>query len=78
MDIVKNLWDADLTDDQEFFATLIQEEFGCGSRIEKIKNRAFINHYARPLNNFVVYNTAMPNSEGIRMLSWKRAAKSYK
>lgn len=72
MDIVKTLWDADLTDDQEFFATLLEEEFGCKSRVEKITNKNFIKNYAKPMNDFNIYNTAMPNAEGIRMISWGR------
>lgn len=72
MDIVKNLWDADLTDDQEFFATLIKEEFGCNTSVEKISNKAFLNNYAKPMHDFNIYTTALPNAEGIRMISWNR------
>lgn len=72
MDIVKTIWDADLTDDQDFLAALIREEFGCGSRIEKISNKTFINQHLKPLNDFNIYTTALPNAEGIRMISWNK------
>lgn len=72
MDIVKNLWDADLTDDQAFFAAILSEEFGCASRVEQIKNKTFISNYAQPLNDFTIYTTAQPNIEGVRMISMNR------
>ena len=72
MDIVKTLWDANLTDDQEFFAAVLKEEFGCNSRVEQISNKAFLVNYAKPLNDFLIYTTALPTVEGIRMISQKR------
>lgn len=72
MRIVKNIRDLKLDEEQDFFASLIKDEFGCNTCIEDIKNPEFRKHYAKPLNDFVVYNTANPTVEGIRMLGWKR------
>lgn len=72
MHIVKNLRDLSLSEDQKFFADLIKEEFGCNTCIEKIKNVDFLQHYARPLNDFTIYTTAQPTAEGMRMVAWPR------
>lgn len=72
MRIVKNLRDLSLNEDQKFFASIIKDEFGCDTYSEEITNKEFIKQYAQPLNEFVVYNTAAPSAEGIRMLGWKR------
>ncbi len=72
MDIVKNIWDMNLSEDQEFFASLMLEEFGCNTRVEKIANPNFISQYVRPKNDFTIYTTAQPNAEGIRLISWNK------
>ncbi len=72
MDIVKTIWDANLNDDQAFLAAIIREEFSCGSCIEKIKNKTYINQYLKPTHDFNIYTTALPNAEGIKSLSCKR------
>lgn len=72
MRIVKNLKDIRLNEEQDFFASIIKDEFGCNTYIEEVQNPEFRKHYAQPLNEFVVYNTAAPSAEGIRMLGWKR------
>ena len=72
MDIVKNIWDMDLNEDQEFFASLLLEEFGCNTRVEKIANPNLISQYVRPKNDFTIYTTAQPNAEGIRLISWNK------
>lgn len=73
MDIVKNTKDLSLNEDEKFFAALIKEEFGCNTCVEKIRNKDFLQHYARPLNDFTIYTTAQPTVEGMRMLGWRRA-----
>lgn len=72
MDIVKTIWDANLTDDQAFLAAIIREEFSCGSCTEKIKNKTYINQYLKPLNDFNIYTTAQPNAEGIKALRCRK------
>lgn len=72
MHIIKNIRDLSLNEDQEFFANLIKDEFGCNSCAEEIKNKDFMQYYARPMNDFNIYNTAQPTAEGTRMLAWKR------
>lgn len=72
MRIVKNLKDLSLNEDQKFFASIIKDEFGCDTYCEEITNTEFRKRYAQPQNEFVVYNTAAPSAEGIRMLGWKR------
>jgi len=72
MDIIKNIKDLSLNEDEKFFADIINEEFGCESCVEKITNVDFIQHYARPMNDFNIYTTAQPSAEGMRMVGWKR------
>lgn len=72
MDIVKNIRDLNLNEDQRFFAEIIQDEFGCNTCIEEIKNVDFKQVYARPKNEFNIYTTAQPSAEGMRMVAWKR------
>ncbi len=72
---MKILWDANLSEDQEFFAAVVKEEFGdmgCITRVEQVYNKAFLTQYAKPMNDFTIYTTAMPNVEGIRMISCMR------
>ena len=76
MRIVKNLKDLNLDDDQKFFAAIIKDEFGCDTYAEEITNTEFIKRYAQTKNEFVVYNTAAPSAEGIRMLGWRRKRQS--
>ncbi len=76
MDIVKNIRDLSLNEDEQFFADVIKEEFGCNTCVEKITNVDFIQHYAQPLNDFNIYTTAQPSAEGMRMVAWKRRANS--
>lgn len=73
MDIVKNIKDLSLNEDEKFFADLIKDEFGCNTCVEKIRNKDFLQQYARPRNDFTIYTTAQPSVEGIRMLGWRRA-----
>ena len=70
MEIVKNIWDMNLNEYQEFFASLMLEEFGCNTRMEKIGNPNFISHYVQPKHDFLIYTTAQPNAEGRRLISW--------
>lgn len=72
MDIVKNIKDLSLNEDEQFFADIIQEEFGCNTYIEKISNVDFIQHNAQRVNDFNIYTTAQPGAEGVRMIGWKR------
>jgi len=72
MDIVKNTKDLSLNEDEQFFADIINEEFGCNICVKKITNVDFVQHYARPKNNFNIYTTAQPSAEGIRMVGWRR------
>lgn len=72
MNIVKNIRDLNLNEDQRFFAEIIQDEFGCNTCIEEIKNVDFKQVYARPCNDFNIYTTAQPSAEGMRMVAWKR------
>ena len=72
MDIVKNTRDLSLNEDERFFADLINEEFDCNTSLEKITNKDFIQQYARPQNDFIIYTTAQPPVEGIRMVGWRR------
>lgn len=71
MDIVKNVRDLSLNEDEQFFAELITEEFGCYSCVEKIKNKDFLRQNVRPVNDFNIYTTAQPTVEGIRLVSWR-------
>ena len=57
MDIVKNIRDLNLNEDQQFFAEIIKDEFGCNTCIEEVKNVDFKQAYARPLNDFNIYTT---------------------
>ena len=77
MDIVKNTRDLSLNEDEQFFADIINEEFGCDTYLEKITNVDFVQHYARPLNDFNIYTTAQPSAEGMRMLGWRRRAQIF-
>lgn len=72
MRIVKNLRDQSLNEDERFFADLIKDEFGCNTCNEEIKNKDFVQMYARPLNDFNIYTTAQPCAEGIRLLGWQK------
>ncbi len=72
MDIVKNIRDLSLNEDEQFFADIIQEEFGCNTYVEKISNTEFIHYNARRVNDFNEYTTAHPGAEGIRMIGWQR------
>ena len=72
MDIVKNIRDLNLNEDQQFFAEIIKDEFGCNTCIEEVKNVDFKQAYARHLNDFNIYTTAQPSAEGMRMVAWKR------
>ena len=72
MDIVKNKNHLNLNEDQQFFAEIIKDEFGCNTCIEEVKNVDFKQAYARPLNDFNIYTTAQPSAEGMRMVAWKR------
>lgn len=73
MRIVKNVRDLSLNEDEKFFAEIIKDEFDCNTCIEEVKNKDFLQSYAKPLNDFTIYTTAQPTAEGIRMLGWKRA-----
>ncbi len=72
MRIIKNTRDLSLNEDEKFFADLIKDEFGCNTCAEKIRNKDFLSRNARPANDFVIYTTAQPTVEGMRMLAWKR------
>lgn len=72
MRIIKNIRDLSLNEDEKFFADLIKEEFGCNTCVEEVKNKEFLQHYARRANDFNIYNTAQPTAEGTRMLAWRR------
>ena len=72
MDIVKNIKDLSLNEDEQFFADIIQEEFGCNTYVEKISNTEFIRHNARRVNDFNEYTTAHSGAEGVRMIGWQR------
>ena len=76
MRILKNLKDLNLSEDQQFFASIIKDEFGCDTYIQDITNAEFIKQYARPQSECVVYNTASPNTEGVRLLAWRRKKQS--
>ena len=76
MRIVKILKDKSLNEDERFFADLIKDEFGCNACTEEITNPNYLKVYARPLNDFNIYTTAQPTSEGVRMLGWRKF-KSY-
>lgn len=75
MRIVKNVRDLSLNEDEKFFAEIIKDEFDCNTCEEIVKNKAFLQGYARPLNDFTIYTTAQPTAEGIRMLGWRRSSK---
>ena len=72
MDIVKNIKDLSLNEDEQFFADIIQEEFGCNTYIEKISNVEFIQYNAQRVNDFNEYTTAHSGIEGARMIGWQR------
>ena len=72
MDIVKNIKDLSLNEDEQFFADIISEEFGCSVCVEKITNVDFIQQNSRPYNDFNIYTTAQPTAEGIRLVGLRR------
>ncbi len=68
MDIVKVLDDYSKTDDQRELVEYLKGVLPSTICYEPIKNKDFIRRYMTPLNDFVIWTTAMPCADARRVL----------
>jgi len=59
MDIVKNLKDYELTPQQMIFASFLKDNIKSYSCSEKIRNKAYLQQYSTPENDFTIYSTGV-------------------
>jgi len=61
MEIIKLLKDYSDKDNNEIFAEFLSQKLPCGGICkEVIKNKDFMIAYLKPVNDFVIFTTALP------------------
>ncbi len=68
MNIVKVLDDYSKTEEQRELVEYLKEALPSTICLEPIKNKEFIRRYMTPLNDFVIWTTAIPCADARRVL----------